>query len=123
MQMAECHRYLRCKESCLLFSKALDLYKVTKEFSSPYEVHKKVNSNFILEYVLHSHQEGMFDRVQDIFLKLNVFHLLVLDYDIFPNALHCELSSSPRLLHQVYFTEGALADHLFDLEVFQLGGS
>lgn len=63
----------------------------------------------------------MVDSVQDILLELDIFHLLVLNNDVFTDALHGKEFVGAFLLDQEDFTEGALSDHLHQLEVLELG--
>jgi len=62
----------------------------------------------------------MLDGIQNIFLQLNVLHLLILQNHIFPDALHGVELLVKLVLHQEYFTESTLADQFSEFEVLQL---
>ena len=63
----------------------------------------------------------MIDLAQNILLQLNVLHLLILQNDVFPDALHRVELFCGGVLYQEHFAKGALADHLTDLEVLESG--
>ena len=94
---------------------------MSEKLASLEELHEEVNSELILEDILHVYEEGVVDSVQDIFFELDIFHLLVLNYDVLADALHSvQLPRSGHLLHQEYLTEGAFSDHFQNFEVVQL---
>jgi len=119
--MAKCERYLCCEEPCLALFEALHCDQVSEKLAALDELHEEVNSELILEDILHVYEEGVVNSVQDIFFKLDIFHLLVLNYDVLADALHSvQLPRSGHLLHQEHFTEGAFSDHFQNFEVIQL---
>jgi len=93
---------------------------MSEELATLDEGHEEVDSEIVLEDVLHVYQEGVVDSIQDIFLELDIFHLLVLKDDILADALHGEELLGAGLLDQEHLPEGTLANHLEQLEVIQL---
>lgn len=89
MQMAQCHSDLSDEESSLLLFKALNFDEMTEEFTSLNEAHDKIDSKLILENEFHVHDERVIYRVKNVFFKLDILILLVIDNNIFPDALHC----------------------------------
>jgi len=63
---------------------------MTKELTALDKLHQEIYPELVLEYVLHVYEERMVDLSKDVFLKLNVFHLLVFQNDIFADAFHSE---------------------------------
>lgn len=52
------------------------------------EFHDKVDSEIVLEDILHVHDEGMIHLEEDVFLQLYVLKLLILHYDVFSDTFH-----------------------------------
>ena len=92
-----------------------------KEFSSLDKPHDKVDSVFVLEYELHVHNEWMLNRVKNVFLKLNVLELLIVNNDILSDALHCIDCLGCHVLDQIDLAEGTFAHHSHDHEVLKSG--
>ena len=63
---------------------------MTKELTALDKLHQEIDPELVLEYVLHVYEERMVDLTKDVFLELNVFHLLVFQNDIFADAFHSE---------------------------------
>ena len=63
---------------------------MTKELTALDKLHQEIDPELVLEYVLHVYEERMVDLSKYVFLKLNVFHLLVFQNDIFADAFHSE---------------------------------
>ena len=63
----------------------------------------------------------MIDRIKDILLQLDVLHLLVLEHDVLPNALHSEKGLSVLLLHEENLTESTFTNHFDDFKVLEIG--
>ena len=63
---------------------------MTKELTALDKLHQEIDPELVLEYVLHVYEERMVDLSKDVFLKLNFFHLLVFQNDIFADAFHSE---------------------------------
>ena len=59
----------------------------------------------------------MIDGIEDIFFKLNVLHLFILQYNVFPDALHCIQVFCILLFDKKNFPEGTLTNHFDNLEV------
>jgi hypothetical protein len=94
---------------------------VSEQFPALDELHEEVNSELILEDVLHVYEEGVVNGVQDIFFQLDIFHLLVLNDNVLADTLHSvQFPRSSHLLDQKHFTKGAFSDHLQDFEVVKL---
>lgn len=119
--MAQCERHLSREEPCLALFEALHCDQVSEQFPTLDELHEEVNSELILEDVLHVYEEGVVNGIQDVFFQLDVFHLLVLNDDVLADALHSvQFPRSGHLLHQEHFTEGAFSDHFQNFEVVKL---
>lgn len=115
--MAECERHLRCKEPCLALFEALNCDQVSEQLATLDKLHEEVNSKLILEDVLHVHEEGVVDSIQNIFFELDIFHLLVLNYNVLTDTLHSVQLTILCVLHQEHFAEGAFTDHFQNLKV------
>lgn len=118
--MSQGHCYLGSEELCLVLRETLYSDQVSEQLTTLDKLHEEVNSELILEDELHVDQEGMLDRIQNIFFQLDVFHLLILQNYIFSNALHGIQILVKLILHQEYLTERTLADQLSKLKVLQL---
>lgn len=88
-----------------------------EKFAAFNELHNKVDPKLILKHVLHPHEEGMVIRVENILFQVDIFYLLVFKHEIFPYTLHCVEFAVLTMLHNVYFAEGATANHLLYIEV------
>jgi hypothetical protein len=51
--MAQCERYLSCEEPCLTLFEALHCDQVSEKLTALNELHEEVNSELILEDILH----------------------------------------------------------------------
>lgn len=60
----------------------------------------------------------MVDLAQNVFLQLDILHLLVLQDDVLPDALHGVEFVRGGVLDQEDLAKRALANHLADLEIF-----
>lgn len=85
------------------------------------KVHHKVDSEFILEHILHVDKELMLDGVKDLLLKLNILNLFIFNDNVLADALHCIEFIGVTILDKEDLTESTLTKHLTDLEVFQFG--
>ena len=74
-----------------------------------------------MEYVLHVNKEGVVDGVKNIFLKLNIVHLLVLNNDILTDALHSiQLAWMGHEFDKVYLAKCTFSNQLLYFKVFKL---
>lgn len=121
MQMSKGHGDLGSEELGLVLREFLDSNQMSEQLSSFDEVHQEVDSEVVLENVFHVNQEGVVNCVQDIFLELDVFHLLVFDDNIFSNTLHSVQLAGSLLLHKEDLSESTLTDKLAKLEVLKFG--
>ncbi len=87
------------------------------------KLHEEVDPILVLEDILHINQERVVNLAQNIFLKLDVFHLLILQDNVFTDAFHGVEFVSGAMLNKIHLSKGAFTDHLTDLEVLQRGGS
>lgn len=115
--MRQSERDLGCKELGLVLREHAHFDQVAEEFATLDELHQEVDTVLILEYVLHVDQEWVIDLAQDVFLQLNILHLLIFENDILANDLHGEQLLGSNLLDQEHLTEGTLADQFANLEV------
>lgn len=118
MQVSQSQGHLRSKELGLWLSESFDLNQVSEKLTSLDKSHNEVNSEFILEDELHVYQEGVVDWKEDVFFKLDVVHLLILNNDVLADTLHCEDVACAGLLHEVDLTECTSANHFLNFEVF-----
>ena len=121
MQVAESKSDLGGEEFSLVFVEPFYLYQVSEQFASCYEFHDEVYARIVLEHVLHSHNERMGNVEKNVFFELDIVELLVVNDDIFPDALHRVELPIPVVLDEEDLAESALADHFEDLEVLELG--
>ena len=73
-----------------------------------------------MEDVLHAHDERVLHRKQNVLLQLYVLVLVIINDDIFPDALHGVEHAVVLVLDEEDLPEGALPDHLLYHEVLQL---
>merc|ERR1740139_163316 len=121
VEVTKGQRHLRRKESYMFFGESFDLNEMAEKFATFNKLHQEVDALFVLENKLHVHQEWVVYLVQDIFLQTNVLELLMLNNHILADALHSVQIPIRFMLDKEYFSKGTLANHLFDLKVFQLG--
>lgn len=117
--MGKSEGYLSCKEFGLVLGEHAHLNQVAEQLTSLDKLHEEVDTELVLEDVFHVDEERMVNLTQDILLKLNVLHLLVLQNDVLSDAFHGVELASCCVLYKEHFAKGALADHLADLEIFQ----
>jgi len=110
---------LRCEELGLVLGEVADLDEMAEELAAFDELHQEVDPVIVLEHILHINQEWVVYLAQNIFLELDVLHLLVLEDDVLADALHRVQFASCGVLHQVHLAECALADHLTNLKVLK----
>lgn len=72
-----------------LFSESLLLLENFIEFTSFYEGHDEIESELGLEQVIHSYEERMITREQDVFLQLSVVNLIILEQNILSDRFDC----------------------------------
>ena len=75
------------------------------------EFHDKVDSEIVLEDILHVHDEGMIHLEEDVFLQLYVLKLLILHYDVFSDTFHGKNLLVLLILDEINFSKGSLAYH------------
>lgn len=121
MEVSQSKGNLGGKKFSLVFREHAHLDQVAEELSSLDKFHEEVDPEFVLEDVLHVNQEGVVDLAKDVFLKLDVFHLLVFQNNIFADALHRVELLCGRVFHQEHLSESAFANHLADDEVLKGG--
>ena len=86
----------------------------------PDEDHEEVDSEFVLEDVLHVHDEGVVHVEQDVLLQLDVLELLVVNDNVLPDTLHRKDLAVFIMLHQVNLAKGSFPHHLPYHKVLQL---
>lgn len=117
--MRQCESDLSRKELGLVLREHTHFDQVAEELTALDELHQEVDTVLILEDVLHVDQEWVIDLAQDVFLQLDVLHLLILENDILANDFHGEQLLGSNLLDKEHLTEGTLADQFANLEVLQ----
>jgi hypothetical protein len=119
VQVSQSEGDLGCEKLGLVFREHANVNQMAEELATLDELHQEVDPELVLEDVLHVDKEGMVDLTQDVFLEIDVFHLLVFENNIFADAFHCVKSVRRLMLNQEYLTEGALPNHLSDNEVLK----
>ena len=109
-----------CEELRRRLRELSHLDEMTEELATFDELHEEVDAELVLEHELHINQERVVDGVEDIFLKLDVLHLLVLENDILSDAFHGKELTCSLPLDEKDLAERTFANHLLDLEVFQV---
>lgn len=94
---------------------------MSEEFTTLDKMHHKIDSELILEHIVHANEELVFDCVQDLFLKLNVFKLLILKNNIFTDTLHSIKFLGFSVLDKENFSESTFTEHFTDFEILKLG--
>ena len=115
MGQGKCH--LGSEELGLVLWEHAHLDQVAEELTTLDEFHQEIDTELVLEDVLHVNQKWMVDGAQDIFFKLDVLHLLILQDDVLADALHCVELLGAHMLNKENLTKGTLANHLPNLEV------
>ena len=117
--MSQCECDLGSKEFSLVLREHAHFDQVAEELAALDELHQEVDTVLILEDILHVDQEWVIDLAQDVFLQLDVLHLLIFKNDILANDLHGKQLFGSNLLDQENLTKGTLADQFANLEVLQ----
>ena len=121
MQLSQCHGHLHRVEACSVFSKPLLNLELSEKFTSPHELHDKVNSQIVLEHVVHANKERVLDAFKQNFLLLDgCIHQVSLEEQIFAERFHGEHFFCVYVLHQVNLAEAASPKDFLDLEIFKL---
>ena len=92
---------------------------MSEELSSLNKVHDEEDSELVLEYIMHWHDEGMEYIEQDFFLQFQGVHLLVFDYNIFSYALHGINLAVLDISHLEHFSESSFSHDVHQLEVLK----
>jgi len=101
---------------------------MTEKFSTPKgqldlrinlldEFHDKVDSEVILEHILHVDYKWMIYCVQYVFFKLDVFELLIIYHYIFSDALHRVYLLAIFFLNEENLAESTFSNHSKDLKI------
>jgi len=69
MKVSDCKSNLYNEKLGLRLAKPLHFGKMSVQFTSFDKRHEEVNAEVILVNVVHAHNEGMLDTIEDIFLK------------------------------------------------------
>ena len=121
MKVGKGECYLGGEELGLVLGEHSHLDKVAEELATVDEFHEEVNAVLVLEHKLHVDQEWVVNRAEDVLLKLNVLHLLVLEDDVLADDLHSVQPLVRRVLDEEDLAEGAFANHLLNLKVGKRG--
>ena len=88
MKVANCCSNLRSIKFSFFFWESFLTTQVSVEFTSSDEVHEEIDPDIFLEHILHVYYEWMLNVKQDILLQLDVVVLLIINDNIFSDALH-----------------------------------
>lgn len=61
---------------------------MTEEFATSDEVHEEIDTEVVLIDIVHAHNEGVLDSVEDVFLKLEALEEVLVNHKILADALH-----------------------------------
>ena len=75
------------------------------------EFHDEINTEVVLEDVLHVYYEWMLYCIQNVFLQLYVLELFIINNDVLSDAFHGINLFISIMLYQVYFSKCAFSDH------------
>ena len=81
---------------------------------------EEVNSEIVLENVLHREDEWIFGLEQYIFFSLSINDLTLLNQNVLINSLHSQFSACLEVNYEEHFAEGTLIDNFLDLKILQL---
>ena len=88
VQVAESQHDLRCDELNRCFVKALHLVQIVINVTTWHIFEEEVNSQLVLENVLHMVHKWMVGLEENLLLDLDVFYLVLLEDDVLIQALH-----------------------------------
>ena len=120
MEVPDRHSYLCTVKLDNLLSESLLLLKHFIEFSSFYKRHDKVKAELRLEQIVHTHEERMIAREQDILLQFSVVDLVILKQDILSNGFNSIEDFVLLELSKIYLAESTSAKDDFQFEIFKL---
>ena len=78
VEVAKSQHDLRCNEFYLLLIESLNLVKVIIDITTVNILKEKVNSQFVLEHILHMVAEGVVSLEQDFLFHFDIFNLILL---------------------------------------------
>ena len=81
------------------------------------KLHQEIDTEFVLEDVLHVDQEGVVNLKEDVLLHGDVVQLIVLKYEVFADALHGIESLCLLVLDEEHLTKSSFAYSFLDLKV------
>jgi hypothetical protein len=105
MQITQSQHNLGRDEFNLFFVEALHFVQIIVDIPSIHILQEEVNSQLILEYILHMVTERMVSLKQDLFLNFDVLHLIFLKDHIFIQSFHRIQLASLIVLNQKDFSE------------------
>jgi hypothetical protein len=82
VKVADCHYDLGCVKFDNVFREPLLALEDLVEFTTSHERHDKVESELRLEQIVHADKEWVIAAEQDIFLKLSIVNLVILEKNI-----------------------------------------
>lgn len=81
------------------------------------KLHQEIDTELVLEYVLHVHQEGVVHLQEDVLLHGDVAQLVVLYDEVLADALHGVESLCLLVLDEEDLTKRSFAYSFLDLKV------
>ena len=82
--------------------------------------HQEIDTELILEDVLHVDQEGVVHLEEDVLLHGDVVQLIVLKYEVFADALHGVESLRLLVLDEEHLTKSSFAYSFLNFKVREL---
>jgi len=106
----------------LSFSESFDLEEILVHVSSSDEFKEEVDSEIILEDIIHAKEEGMVGLEENVSFIIGVLDLALLDENILSDSLHSIKTSCGLHLNEEHLTEGSFVDYFEDLKVIEAYG-
>lgn len=119
MEVSQSNQDLSCDELCLLFVKSSYSAEVVEDVTPFDVVQDEVESEFVLENVLHIDNKRVVGLAEDVLFCSGVQDLALFDQDVFVDSLQGVCLVVDGINHQKHLAERPLVDQLLDLEVFQ----
>ena len=93
---------------------------MVEEVTTLHIIQEKVDSQVILEHVVHVQDEGILGLEEDVLLSPCINDLSFFDENILIYPFHSIFLAIMDVHDQEYLAKTAFVDDLFDLEVFEL---
>jgi hypothetical protein len=119
MKVSQPYEYLCSNKPDCFFLQPSLVAKVVENVAARNILEEKVDSQLILENVVHVNDEGVLGLSKDVFLRASVENLAFLDENVLVDPLHGILLAILRVDNQEHLSKAAFIDKLFDFEIFK----